>query len=210
MPAHEPRSWLIDMDGVIVREEEPIEGSAAVLAGLRARGMPFLVLTNNSIYTPSDLAARLRMSGVDVSEDDIWTSALATARFLDDQRPGGSAFTIGEAGLTTALYEVGYVQTEYNPDYVVLGETRTYSFERITKAIRLHEVRRHPGGAADQRGHRSRRREGPGGARPGGVGVGGDEPGPGVDQPDGPGDCLGAVGTGLPQHDIAGSRSLST
>ena len=85
MPAHEPRSWLIDMDGVIVREEEPIEGSAAFLAGLRARGMPFLVLTNNSIYTPSDLAARLRMSGVDVSEDDIWTSALATARFLDDQ-----------------------------------------------------------------------------------------------------------------------------
>ena len=139
MPAHEPRSWLIDMDGVIVREEEPIEGSAAFLAGLRARGMPFLVLTNNSIYTPSDLAARLRMSGVDVSEDDIWTSALATARFLDDQRPGGSAFTIGEAGLTTALYEVGYVQTEYDPDYVVLGETRTYSIERITKAIRLIE-----------------------------------------------------------------------
>src|ERR671910_1162309 len=133
MPAPEPRSWLIDMDGVIVREEEPIEGSAAFLAGLRARGMPFLVLTNNSIYTPSDLAARLRMSGVDVSEDDIWTSALATARFLDDQRPGGSAFTIGEAGLTTALYEVGYVHTEYKPDYVVLGETRTYSFERITR-----------------------------------------------------------------------------
>ena len=139
MPAHEPRSWLIDMDGVIVREEEPIEASAAFLAGLRARGMPFLVLTNNSIYTPSDLAARLRLSGIDVSEDDIWTSALATARFLDDQRPGGSAFTIGEAGLTTALYEVGYVHTEYKPDYVVLGETRTYSIERITKAIRLIE-----------------------------------------------------------------------
>jgi 5'-nucleotidase len=137
MPTHEIRSWLIDMDGVIVREEEPIEGSAEFLARLNARGTPFLVLTNNSIYTPRDLAARLRTSGVEVGEDNIWTSALATARFLDGQRPGGSAFTIGEAGLTTALYEIGYVQTERDPDYVVLGETRAYSFERITKAIRL-------------------------------------------------------------------------
>ena len=70
-------------------------------------------------------------------EESIWTSALATARFLDDQRPGGSAYVIGEAGLTTALHEVGYVLTDRDPDYVVLGETRTYSFERITTAIRL-------------------------------------------------------------------------
>ena len=139
MSAHEIRTWLIDMDGVIVREEQPIEGSAEFLARLRANGTPFLVLTNNSRYTPRDLAARLRVSGIDVTEDDIWTSALATARFLDDQRPGGSAFTIGEAGLTTALYEIGYVQTEHNPDYVVLGETRTYSFERIAEGIRLIE-----------------------------------------------------------------------
>jgi NagD protein len=136
MGTHEVRSWLIDMDGVIVREEQPIDGSAEFLAGLRARQTPFLVLTNNSIYTPRDLAARLRVSGIEVGEDNIWTSALATARFLDDQRPGGSAFTIGEAGLTTALYQVGYTQTERDPDYVVLGETRTYSFERITQAIR--------------------------------------------------------------------------
>jgi 5'-nucleotidase len=133
----EVRSWLIDMDGVIVREEEPIEGSAEFLARLRARGTPFLVLTNNSIYTPRDLAARLAIHGIPVSEENIWTSALATARLLDDQRPGGSAFTIGEAGLTTALYEIGYVQTEVAPDYVVLGETRAYSFERITTAVRL-------------------------------------------------------------------------
>jgi NagD protein len=133
------RSWLLDMDGVIVREEEPIAGSAEFLARLRATGTPFLVLTNNSIYTPRDLAARLRTQGVDVSEHDIWTSALATARFLHDQRPGGTAYTIGEVGLTTALYEIGYVQTETDPDYVVLGETRTYSFERITKGIRLIE-----------------------------------------------------------------------
>jgi NagD protein len=137
MSANDARSWLIDMDGVIVREEEPIQGSAEFLARLRARGTPFLVLTNNSTYTPRDLAARLRTTGIDVTEESIWTSALATARFLDDQRPGGSAFVIGEAGLTTALYQIGYVQTELRPDYVVLGETRTYSFERITKAIRL-------------------------------------------------------------------------
>jgi NagD protein len=139
MGTHEIRSWLIDMDGVIVREEQPIDGSAEFLARLRARSTPFLVLTNNSIYTPRDLAARLQASGIEVGEDNIWTSALATARFLDDQRPGGSAFTIGEAGLTTALYQVGYTQTERDPDYVVLGETRTYSFERITQAIRLIE-----------------------------------------------------------------------
>ena len=91
------------------------------------------MLTNNSIYTRRDLAARLRGSGLDVPEEAIWTSALATARFLDDQRPGGTAFVIGEAGLTTALHEAGYTLTERDPDYVVLGETRTYSFERITQ-----------------------------------------------------------------------------
>jgi NagD protein len=97
------------------------------------------VLTNNSIYTRRDLAARLRASGLDIPEESIWTSALATARFLEDQRPGGSAFVIGEAGLTTALHQAGYTLTERDPDYVVLGETRTYSFERITQAIRLIE-----------------------------------------------------------------------
>jgi NagD protein len=95
------------------------------------------VLTNNSIYTRRDLAARLAASGLEVPEDAIWTSALATARFLEDQRPGGSAFVIGESGLTTALHEAGYTLTERAPDYVVLGETRTYSLERITLAIRL-------------------------------------------------------------------------
>jgi NagD protein len=99
--------------------------------------MPFLVLTNNSIYTRRDLAARLQASGLGVPEEAIWTSALATADFLRDQRPGGSAFVIGEAGLTTALHSAGYTLTERDPDYVVLGETRTYSFERITQAIRL-------------------------------------------------------------------------
>src|SRR5437764_9406245 len=131
------RSWLMDMDGVLVHEEELIAGADRFIGRLRELGLPFLVLTNNSIYTRRDLAARLRASGLDVPEESLWTSANATARFLDDQRPGGSAFVIGEAGLTTALHASGYTLTERSPDYVVLGETRTYSFERITLAIRL-------------------------------------------------------------------------
>jgi NagD protein len=137
VPHREIRSWLMDMDGVLVREEHAIPGAPEFLARLRATGTPFLVLTNNSMYTARDLAARLRTSGLDVPEDAIWTSALATARFLSDQRPGGTAFVIGESGLTTALHDAGYTLTETDPDYVVLGETRTYSFERIAKAIRL-------------------------------------------------------------------------
>ena len=138
----EPRpiaTWLTDMDGVLVHEEDPIPGAKEFVEALKGTGLPFLVLTNNSIFTPRDLRARLLMSGIDVPEDAIWTSALATAQFLLDQRPGGSAYVVGEAGLTTALHDVGYVMTDRNPDYVVLGETRTYSFEAITRAIRLIE-----------------------------------------------------------------------
>jgi NagD protein len=132
-------SWLMDMDGVLVHEEQAIPGADHFIARLRELERPFLVLTNNSIYTRRDLAARLRVSGIDVPEEALWTSALAMARFLEDQRPGGSAYVIGEAGLTTALHEAGYTLTDRDPDYVVLGETRTYSFERITRAIRLIE-----------------------------------------------------------------------
>ena len=103
----------------------------------RDQGKPYLVLTNNSMYTPRDLSARLAASGLDVPEDAIWTSALATADFLASQIPGGSAYVIGEAGITTALHEAGFIMTETNPDYVVVGETRNYSFEAITRAIRL-------------------------------------------------------------------------
>jgi 5'-nucleotidase len=133
----EIRSWLMDMDGVLVHEQTAIPGADGFLARLRERELPFLVLTNNSIYTRRDLAARLRHIGLNVPEQAIWTSALATARFLENQRPSGSAFVIGEAGLTTALHDIGYTMSERDPDYVVLGETRTYSFERITQAIRL-------------------------------------------------------------------------
>lgn len=132
--------WLTDMDGVLVHEESVIPGAADFIAALVEHGRRFLVLTNNSIFTPRDLRARLLASGIDVPEESLWTSALATAQFLADQRPHGSAFVVGEAGLTTALHEVGYTMTERSPDYVVLGETRTYSFEAITKAIRLIEA----------------------------------------------------------------------
>src|SRR5881392_1009537 len=116
------------MDGVLIHEGTLIPGADEFIGRLRESGRRFLVLTNNSIYTPRDLRARLLATGLDVPEAAIWTSALATAQFLDSQRPGGSAYVIGEAGLTTALHEAGYVLTETLPDYVVLGETRTYSF----------------------------------------------------------------------------------
>ncbi|KAF0849158.1 NagD protein [Nocardia caishijiensis] len=130
-------SYLTDMDGVLVHEDQLIPGADEFLAELRENEIPFLVLTNNSIRTPRDLQARLRHTGLDIPEESIWTSALATATFLDDQRPNGTAYVVGESGLTTALHEIGYVLTDSDPDYVVLGETRTYSFEAITTAIRL-------------------------------------------------------------------------
>jgi NagD protein len=130
-------SWLTDMDGVLVHEGMPIPGAPEFINRLRASGKPFLILTNNSIYTARDLQARLTRMGFDVPESSIWTSALATAQFLSDQRPGGTAYVIGEAGLTTALHNAGYILSNMEPDYVVLGETRTYSFTAITTAIRL-------------------------------------------------------------------------
>jgi len=130
-------AYLMDMDGVLVHEAQAIPGANEFLAQLRGRGEPHLVLTNNSIYTPRDLSARLASSGLEVPPEAIWTSALATARFLDQQRPNGTAFAVGESGLTTALHDVGYTLVEQEPEYVVLGETRSYSLGRITQAIRL-------------------------------------------------------------------------
>jgi NagD protein len=130
-------AWLTDMDGVLVHEGHVLPGAAELISKWQSAGTPFLVLTNNSIYTPRDLSARLRAGGLDVPEDRIWTSALATASFLHSQNPNGSAYVIGESGLTQALHDVGYTQTEINPDYVVLGETRNFNFENLTKAVRL-------------------------------------------------------------------------
>ena len=133
--------WLTDMDGVLVHENQAVPGAAELIQRWVDTSKRFLVLTNNSIFTPRDLAARLRASGLEVPEENIWTSALATAQFLKNQVEGSGsgnrAYTIGEAGLTTALHEAGFILTDQDPDFVVLGETRTYSFEAITMAIRL-------------------------------------------------------------------------
>jgi NagD protein len=125
------------MDGVLVHEGVLVPGADRFVEALHDGGRSFLVLTNNSMYTPRDLAARLAVTGLTIPHEALWTSALATAGFLDSQRPGGTAFVIGEAGLTTALHDIGYTLSDRQPDYVVLGETRTYSFSAITTAIRL-------------------------------------------------------------------------
>src|SRR5512142_3174205 len=112
-------SYLMDMDGVLVRGAHMIPGASDFIGRLRERGLPFLILTNNSLYTPRDLQARLVRVGLEVPIAALYTSALATAQFLSRQTPGGSAYVIGEAGLTTALHEVGYVLSDHEPDYVV-------------------------------------------------------------------------------------------
>jgi len=131
------KNYLIDMDGVILRGATLIPGAADFIQRLREQGIPFLIFTNNSEYTPRDLQMRLLYMGLEVAPENIFTSALATAQFLHTQHPGGHAFAIGESGLTTALHDIGYVLTDQEPEYVVLGETTTYSFERITRAIRM-------------------------------------------------------------------------
>jgi NagD protein len=125
------------MDGVLIHEEVALPGAEKFLSRLQEQDKEFLVLTNNSIYTRRDLSARLTDVGLDVPEERIWTSAVATAQFLADQVPDASAYVIGEAGLKTALHNVGYTLTDTDPDFVVLGESRTYSFQNITQAVQL-------------------------------------------------------------------------
>ncbi|MHB8596045.1 MAG: HAD-IIA family hydrolase [Ktedonobacteraceae bacterium] len=131
------KNYLTDMDGVILRGTTLIPGAAEFIQRLQMKEIPFLILTNNSLYTQRDLQMRLSYMGLDVPAEAIFTSALATAQFLHDQRPGGRAFAIGESGLTTALHDIGYVLTDQEPEYVVLGETVSYSFDRIARAIRF-------------------------------------------------------------------------
>ena len=128
------------MDGVLVRGGTMIPGADGFLARLKAREAKFLVLTNNSRYTPGDLAHRLQGIGLDVPPENIFTSAMATARFLQAQRPNGTAFVIGESGLTSAIHGAGYVITDRHPDYVVLGEAPNYTLEVFTQAVRLIEA----------------------------------------------------------------------
>lgn len=133
----EPTAYICDMDGVLVRGSTVVPGAQDFVERLRTHDIPFLVLTNNPIYTTGDLAHRLKIIGLNIPPENIFTSAMATARFLQSQRPGGTAFVIGESGLTSAMHEAGFIITDHKPDYVVLGETTSYNFETITKAIRL-------------------------------------------------------------------------
>jgi NagD protein len=137
-PAQQPvEAYLMDMDGVLVRGVQLIPGADDFIRRLRERGIPFLILTNNSLYTPRDLQVRLSHIGLHVREEELFTSALATAQFLHTQKPTGTAFVIGESGLTTALHDIGYVLSDLQPDYVVLGETVAYSYQRLAQATRL-------------------------------------------------------------------------
>lgn len=130
-------SYLTDMDGVLHREGDVIPGAGEFIRALRSEGIEYMVLTNNSMQTPRDLSAKLQRMGLEIEEERIWTSATATARFLSQQAGEASAYVIGEAGLTTALHEIGWILTDADPDFVVLGETRTYSFEALTTASNL-------------------------------------------------------------------------
>jgi len=131
------KAYVIDMDGVLVRGSTLVPGADGFIRRLQHLGVPFLVLTNNSVYTPGDLQARLHGLGLDVPFEALFTSAMATAAFLHQQRPEGRAYAVGERGLKTALGEIGYTLTDQQPDYVVLGETTAYSYAEIATAVRL-------------------------------------------------------------------------
>jgi NagD protein len=131
------KSYLIDMDGVLVRGNSPIPGAGAFLARLAERSCEYLVLTNNPLYTQKDLAFRLGSIGLAVEPRRIFTSAMATASFLKTQKNTGKVYVIGESGLTAPLHEAGFIITDSSPCYVVLGETHAYNFQMVTTAIRL-------------------------------------------------------------------------
>jgi len=135
-----PRSanaFLIDMDGVLVRGETPIEGAAEFIDRLRDSGKSFLLFTNNSKYSQESHSTRLSGMNLNIPAKNIYTAAMATAQFLINQNNNGSAFVIGESGLFTPLQEMGYTLTKENPDYVVLGELDTYDFRAICKGVEL-------------------------------------------------------------------------
>lgn len=131
------KTYLIDMDGVLVHGERPIPGANDFIQRLNTGGHKYLILTNNSRYTPLDLQHRLNASGISVESDHFFSSAMATANFIKSQKPKGSAYVLGGTGLYQALNEVGYTLTDYNPDFVVLGETDSYPYDKIIRAVQL-------------------------------------------------------------------------
>ena len=131
------KNYLIDMDGVLISGDTVIPGAVHFIEQLNASQGKFLVLTNYPVYTAKDLAHNLQKMGLNIPPELIFTSAMATAQFLEKQRPNGTAYVIGESGLTSAMHEAGYIITEHDPDYVVLGETNAFSLENLTKGMRL-------------------------------------------------------------------------
>lgn len=131
------KAFIIDMDGVIYHGNRLLKGAAEFVAWLQATEKRFLFLTNSSARSPIELSRKLGRLGIDVEPEHFYTSALATASFLASQIPGGTAYVIGEPGLISALYDSGYTMNEVNPDYVVVGESRTYSLETVEKAVKL-------------------------------------------------------------------------
>lgn len=131
------KTYLIDMDGVLVHGQHAIPGAVDFIQRLIDGGHKYLILTNNSRYTPLDLQYRLQATDFAVEAKHIYSSALATAAFVQSQKPEGSAYVLGDTGLYQALADVGYTLTEYDPDYVILGETESYPYDKIIRATRL-------------------------------------------------------------------------
>ncbi len=131
------KAFIIDMDGVIYHGNRLLRGAAELVDWLRGSGKRFLFLTNSSERSPAELSQKLSRLGIEVLPEHFYTSALATASFLATQKPGGSAYVIGEPGLTNAMYDAGYSMNNVNPDYVVIGESRGYGLESIERAVRL-------------------------------------------------------------------------
>ena len=134
---NQKKGFICDMDGVIYHGNRILLGVAEFIQWLHDENKEYLFLTNNSGYTPRELQQKLARMGLDVQEEHFYTSALATAAFLKEQSPGCSVFAIGEAGLLNALYDAGITMNDVNPDYVVVGEGRTYSLDTLTKATNL-------------------------------------------------------------------------
>jgi NagD protein len=129
--------YLIDMDGVVYRGNELVPGADRFVSLLRSRGVPFRFLTNNSQRTRRDVAAKLARMGIEVEEEHVFTCAMATARFLAQQKKEGTAFVIGEGGLLNALHVNGYAIVDHDPDFVVVGEGRTFTMELVESAVRM-------------------------------------------------------------------------
>ena len=131
------KGFICDMDGVIYHGNQVLPGVVEFIDWLHRENKEFLFLTNNSGYTPRELHQKLARMGLDVSEEHFYTSALATAAFLKEQAPGCSVYAIGEAGLLNALYDAGITMNDVSPDYVVIGESKSYSLDTLTKATNL-------------------------------------------------------------------------